>query len=1080
MNPMKAAHRKQLDLMVALCLVLNMVLVEIPQAQAQAQARRNATTDPFEARAINSMFERWGISANDQWNISGELCSGVAIDDGVPIQNFNPGIKCDCSYNNATTCRIIGLRVYALDVVSPLPDELWNLTFLTDVNLAQNYLTGPLPPSIGDLTRMQYLSFGINALSGELPKELGKLTELRNLAIGTNNFSGPLPSELGQLTNLREFYFDSSGVSGPIPSTFADLQNLEIVFASDNELTGLIPNFIGGWSKLTFLRLEGNSFEGPIPSTFANLTSLNDLRICDLSNGSSPLDFLREMTSLSTLAIGTNNFSGPLPSELGQLTNLREFYFDSSGVSGPIPSTFADLQNLEIVFASDNELTGLIPNFIGGWSKLTFLRLEGNSFEGPIPSTFANLTSLNDLRICDLSNGSSPLDFLREMKSLSTLILRNNNISGSLPLNFEDYRRLSLLDLSFNNFSGRIPDSLFNLTSLTHLFLGNNRLTGVLPAQKTSLLLNIDLSYNELSGNLPSWVNQQNIQLNLVANNFVLQGSNSSAMPSGLNCLQRNFSCNRGDPQYSSFAIKCGGPQMRSAAGIVHEADNETLGPATYYVTRERRWAVSNVGLPSGSTNPRYTTNFVAIFPNIRDPELFQSARISAGSLRYYGLGLENGNYNVSLQFGETEIQNPTSWRSLGRRIFNIYIQDNLVWKDFDIRKEAGGASFRAVVKEFKAQVTGNYLEIHLIWAGKGTCCVPAQGVYGPSISAISVIPDFIPTVSNNPPNDLTSRKNRTGLIVGIVVAVGAVSSLSLFTIYYLAQRRKRQKRYEDEEFLGMDARPYTFSYVELRAATDDFSLSNKLGEGGFGTVYKGTLADGRIVAVKQLSLDQALFGGNGNLCLDWPTRFDICLGVARDFGLAKLYDDKKTHISTRVAGTIGYLAPEYAMRGHLTEKADVFGFGVVALEIVSGRANSDSRLEEDRIYLLEWAWHLHESNRGMELVDTNLSAFNEDEVKRVIGVALLCSQTSPTQRPSMSRVVAMLCGDAEISTVTSRPVYLTDWNFSDVTTFTTNDALTAGAGYTNYNSSTSTGNTTDLYISPANAEKPMLDDGFE
>lgn len=110
--------------------------------------------------------------------------------------------------------------------------------------------------------------------------------------------------------------------------------------------------------------------------------------------------------------------------------------------------------------------------------------------------------------------------------------------------------------------------------------------------------------------------------------------------------------------------------------------------------------------------------------------------------------------------------------------------------------------------------------------------------------------------------------------------------------------------------------------------------------------------------------------------------------------------------------------------------------------------------------------------------MDTNLSAFNEDEVKKVIGVALLCSQTSPTRRPSMSRVVAMLCGDAEVPTVTSRPVYLTDWNLSDITTFTTDNALTAEAGY--YNSSTSTGNTTDLYTSPVSADKPMLNYGFE
>lgn len=114
---------------------------------------------------------------------------------------------------------------------------------------------------------------------------------------------------------------------------------------------------------------------------------------------------------------------------------------------------------------------------------------------------------------------------------------------------------------------------------------------------------------------------------------------------------------------------------MSSATGIVYEADNETLGPAAYHVTREQRWAVSNVGLPSGSRNPEYKTNFVTNILNTRDPELYQDSRVSAGSLRYYGLGLQNGGYNISLQFVETKIENPNSWKSLGKRIFDIYIQ---------------------------------------------------------------------------------------------------------------------------------------------------------------------------------------------------------------------------------------------------------------------------------------------------------------------------------------------------------------------------------------------------------------------
>ncbi|KAI8013555.1 putative LRR receptor-like serine/threonine-protein kinase [Camellia lanceoleosa] len=232
-------------------------------------------------------------------------------------------------------------KVYALDVVGVIPEELWTLTFLINLDLRQNYLTGSLFASIGNLSRMQYLTVGINALSGELAKELGKLTDLRSLAFGTNNFSGTLPLELGNLTKLEQLYFVSCGVSGAIPSTFAVLQNLQIVknfgdlsWALDNELTGSIPEFIGNWSKLKSLRFEGNSFGGPIPTTFSNLTVMEDFisinlifsfiiypcssrRISNLSNGSSSLNS------------GNNNIFGSIPSNIGDYQRLSTpIYFN--------------------------------------------------------------------------------------------------------------------------------------------------------------------------------------------------------------------------------------------------------------------------------------------------------------------------------------------------------------------------------------------------------------------------------------------------------------------------------------------------------------------------------------------------------------------------------------------------------------------------------------------------------------------------------------------------------------------------------------------------------------------------------
>nr|VDD60729.1 unnamed protein product [Brassica oleracea] len=981
----------------------------------RAQNGTKATTDPDEARALNKIFETWKITATDAWNISGELCSGAAIDDSVSIDNlfFNPLIKCDCSFVDSTICRIIALRARGMNVTGPIPQELWSLVYISNLNLNQNFLSGSLSPGIGNLTRMQWMTFGANALSGPLPKEIGLLTDLRSLAVDMNNFSGSLPPEIGNCTRLVKIYIGSSGLTGELPSSFVNLVNLEEAWINDIQLTGPIPAFLGNWTSLTTLRILG--------------------------------------------------------------TNLS----------------------------------------------------------GPIPSTFANLASLTELRLGEISNSRSSLQFIRNMKSLSVLVLRNNNLTGTIPSNIADYLQLRQLDLSFNNLTGQIPSSLFNSSQLTHLFLGNNKLSGSLPIKKSSSLSNLDVSYNDLTGNLPSWVRLPNLQLNLIANHFTVGGSDRRVFP-GLDCLQKNFPCNRGKGVYFNFSVNCGGPDIRSSSGALYEKDEGELGPASSFVSKTQRWAVSNVGLFTGSNSNQYRALSDTPFANTSDSELFQSARLSASSLRYYGLGLENGGYSVTLQFGEIQIQGSGTWTSLGRRLFDIYVQGKLVEKDFDVHRTANGSTSRVIQRVYKANVSENYVEIHLFWAGKGTCCIPAQGTYGPLVSAISATPDFIPTVANKLPPE---SKKKIGIIAGAIVGAGMISILVIAIILII--RRKRKTAADEEVLHSLDIRPYTFSYSELRAATQDFNPSNKLGEGGFGPVFKGKLNDGREIAVKQLSvasrqgkgqfvaeiatisavqhrnlvklygcciegnqrmlvyeylsnhsLDQALFGmqirlkhraavglhvavifvEENSLQLGWSDRFEICLGVAKglaymheesssrivhrdvkasnilldsdlipklsDFGLAKLYDDKKTHISTRVAGTIGYLSPEYVMLGHLTEKTDVFAFGIVALEIVSGRPNSSPEMDDEKQYLLEWAWSLHQENRDMEVVDAGLTGYDEEEVKRVIGVAFLCTQTDHAVRPAMSRVVGMLTGHVEIREANAKPGYVSERTFENAMSF--------------------------------------------
>ncbi|XP_028787972.1 cold-responsive protein kinase 1-like [Neltuma alba] len=198
---------------------------------------------------------------------------------------------------------------------------------------------------------------------------------------------------------------------------------------------------------------------------------------------------------------------------------------------------------------------------------------------------------------------------------------------------------------------------------------------------------------------------------------------------------------------------------------------------------------------------------------------------------------------------------------------------------------------------------------------------------------------------------------------------------------------------------------------------------------------------------------------------LDWPKRAAICCGTAYgleflheeaqpsivhrdikasnilldgnfnpkigDFGLAKLFPDNVTHVSTRVAGTVGYLAPEYALLGQLTKKADVYSFGILMLEIISGKSSSKAAFGDNLLVLVEWAWKLREEGRLLDIVDPELTAYDKTQVLRFIKVALFCTQASAQHRPTMKQVIKMLTKDVHLNekALTEPGVYR--WNSS-------------------------------------------------
>ncbi|XP_059075557.1 cysteine-rich receptor-like protein kinase 44 [Cryptomeria japonica] len=298
------------------------------------------------------------------------------------------------------------------------------------------------------------------------------------------------------------------------------------------------------------------------------------------------------------------------------------------------------------------------------------------------------------------------------------------------------------------------------------------------------------------------------------------------------------------------------------------------------------------------------------------------------------------------------------------------------------------------------------------------------------------------------------------------------------------------------------------YSLEALVEAIENFHENSKLGEGGFGAVYKGITRDGNEIAVKKLSakskqgkkefmnevklvanvqhrnlarllgccvegnerllvydyfpnksLDTFLFDPEKRKELDWQKRYTIIIGIARgllylhqesqlriihrdikannilldhklnpkiaDFGLAKLFPEDKTHIHTRVAGTYGYMPPEYAMRGQLSIKVDVYSFGVVLLEIISGRKNNDNYLPYDMQHLVEWAWTLFQGGNALNMVDSEASGVSQEQVLRCIHVGLLCVQANAALRPVMSDVITMISSSSVTLPIPSKPAFV-------------------------------------------------------
>ncbi|CAE5967316.1 unnamed protein product [Arabidopsis arenosa] len=818
------------------------------------------------------------------------------------------------------------------------------------------------------------------------------------------------------------------------------------------DLQGTLPKDLSGLPFLLEIDLTRNYLNGSIPSEWGNTSLVMISLLGNRISGSIPKE-LANLKNLSSLVLEYNQISGKLPPELGNLPNIKRLLLSSNNLSGDIPSTFAKLTTLTDLRLSDNQFTGTIPDFIQNWTGLEKLVIQASGLVGPIPSAIGLLGNLTDLRITDLSGPESPFPPLINMTSLKYLILRNCNLTGDLPAYLGEKRPLKNLDLSFNKLSGPIPNSYTALSDVDFIYFTSNMLNGEVPSWMADKGDTIDLAYNNFSkDNKPEECQRKSV--NTFSSTSPLVANNSS----NVSCLTK-YTCPK---TFYGLHINCGGNEL-----TVNETkyDADTSDTPGYY-GGINGWVSSNTGnfldddrtnngkyvwenssvlnitnsSLDSSDNNSYTSlgrRFFDIYVQgkleVKDFNIVDEAKGAGRAVvKKFPVTITNGKLDIRLQWAGKGTQAIPVRGVYGPLISAVSVDPNFIPPKEPGTGTGGGSSVGAVVGSVIASTLFLVLLIGgiLWWRG---CLRPKSQMEKDfknldfQISSFSLRQIKVATDNFDP-------ENKIGEGGFGPVHKGVLTDGTVIAVKQLSAKSKQGNR----EFLNEIAMISALQHPHLV----------KL----YGCCVEG---DQLLLVYEYLennSLARALFGPQETqIPLNWPMRQKICVGIARglaylheesrlkivhrdikatnvlldkelnpkisDFGLAKLDEEENTHISTRVAGTYGYMAPEYAMRGHLTDKADVYSFGVVALEIVHGKSNTSSRSKADTFYLLDWVHVLREQNNLFEVVDPRLGTdYNKQEAMTMIKIGMLCTSQAPGDRPSMSTVVSMLEGHSTVN----------------------------------------------------------------
>ncbi|KAL3500677.1 hypothetical protein ACH5RR_039770 [Cinchona calisaya] len=858
------------------CYFLALILVQYCFiATSSAMKNTNIATDQSAVLALKAHI------TSDPYQFLSKNWSSNAATSSVVCDWI--GVKCGSKHQ-----RVTALNISSMSLTGTIPPELGNLSFLVSLDVGSNYFHGnPLPQELSRLHRLRFIRLSSNNFSGEIPMWFGRFPELQFLSLYNNNFSGPIPSSISNLSKLERLSFKGNSLNGKIPEQIGNLSRLTFLNLESNQLIGSLPLEIFNISTLEIIGFTFNNLTGTLPADLCHhLPNLKEIYLSfNQIHGQIPSS-LSQCSRLEELELAANNLQGVIPREIGNLRNLKVFNIGRNQITGSIPKEIGNLTGLTFLGFSYNSLTGVIPEEICNLHKLEELYSIFNNLHGSIPIGIFNLSKLSVLSLgFNYFTGDLPSNIGRLLPDLEKFFIPLNNIGGVLPASIVNCSKLTLLVVASNQFTGSIPNNIGNLELLESINLSGNYLTSdptsselefLSSLTKCKYLKTLDMSNNPLNGFIPASVGNLSTTLKY----FYAGGSSiKGPVPSEIGNLSSLIIISLDDNQLTGVIPRT----IRDVENlqVLYLMRNKLRGSLDTFCSMHSLYELYLSRNQISGLIPNCFGNMTSLRTlDLGSNLLSSSISTSLWKLRDLlvlvldsnsltgSLPLEIGNLKtailINMSMNQISGDIPTTIGDL-QSLQNLSLAGNrlegLIPESFgnmfsltslDLSKNSLSGLIPKSLEKLQSLKALNVSFNHL----KGE--IPSGGPFRNFTSGSFIFNDALcgDAKFRVPPcqSDHLKHKPKSKKVLLLTFVPLGISIMVVLALLFLRYRLKERVP-SATDLLPVLAKGRVLSYYELLQATNNYSESNLLGSGSFGSVYKAILNDGIFVAVKVFNL---------------------------------------------------------------------------------------------------------------------------------------------------------------------------------------------------------------------------------